>query len=141
MPQTSKGLERRYVMLQCMAGDSTSDEVLWYCLDAEPNKFKWAQAVAKALLPGRISVFPRQRWVNSFSSIQANVLLTLFNILQRAVPRWATKMNGARVLPLRVNPKRSDWDLPPSSDESSGEDNGVAESQIVLAHVGHRGLG
>ena len=128
LPSSQQGLQRRMVLWNCLTGDTATEKVRWHFqADGEqvPDKTKWAWAcrVAWALYPSIITVFPRHRWVSSLDSVQAYTLLSLHNVLERAILRWLKVLEGKVPSPVAVahDVNIGAWQLPEDSESDDGD--------------------
>jgi hypothetical protein len=107
----------------------------------------WACKCADAFFPAAIPKFPIQRWVTSLGPLQSYTLLTAFNILQQAVPRWIADLQGKPMAPLNRRDRQhqahsgSRWSLQSSDEEQEEAPQDMAEAAdlVVVAAVDEGG--
>ncbi len=77
-----------YDVCNVFVGEHDTDEIVEAKLDT------WAEQATEALLPQRLKLFARHRWVTSTECSGELTLLSLcHNVLPRAVTIWAQKLN------------------------------------------------
>ncbi len=103
LPKTDSGDKRRLVLSEYLVGDTTSDIMTLHALPGiMVNKWLVACKFAETLYPCGITIFPRQRWISPLDSVQGYTLLTLHNLLGRAVLQWLQVLSGRQSPPLVI---------------------------------------
>ena len=141
-------ISRRTALGQLLNGDWRSDAVDVCWSGRAPNKTKWAELAAECLLPHPLEVFPRNRWLQSISSVkQVMLLANVHNVLARSVPVWMTMLKGeASEHTTRLCIAARSWDLsddegaavgstprrPREGEEERGHQQGGSEGALVV---------
>jgi hypothetical protein len=110
-----------------LTGDLLDNEILWRRPQGAASKHEckaYAQDLAANLLPNRLVIFSRTRWMQSVTPIaEAALLANTHNLLPRAVMAWTSKTKGVdECKKSEFDPR---WDAISSDGEKEGED--VAE--------------
>jgi hypothetical protein len=116
-----KKVERRFALQELLTSDITLDEIILYKPGPPVDARQWCWKLSRLLLPQRVKIFQRRRWMSSASPLSEAALLdNTHNLFRRSVPRWCVLLKG------RVPPPMASWRPTPDSDDEAAcahEDN------------------
>jgi hypothetical protein len=106
MSHSESGATLKAVLRRHLHGKLSEDKIPFYTKARNPNKKKFAQFLAKRLLPTRIIIFARNRWLTTLAPLRTLALLdTVHNLLRRSVPLWVEKLKKGGHASLKVKKK------------------------------------
>ena len=95
LPATSHGLKQREILERDLAGDWEADDIAWYTLDKGDSPSAWAKRIVRALVPRRLVMFNRGRWLKSVDVIYAFALAcNCHRLMARGIPVWLLLLQG-----------------------------------------------
>ena len=145
LDKRAQGTRRRIILQESLGGDPAQDRIYWHHGGGEGAAVDikdWSSKVATALYPALIQPFPVQRWVSSLSTFQAYGLLTLFNILDRALERWLCVCEQRPTPPIRMqedvmhSSSGELWDLPLDDVVDRGREAEAEEEEEAAEETG-----
>ena len=132
------------VLRSLLTGDITDGRIqLYRPSGAGRQELKeYAESLASALVPSRLAVFSRTRWLTSSEPIADLALLAnTHDLLQRAVIAWCSNKTGSAQLEElleRLDDHAPEWDAIPSDSEDGEKDDKAAAGpgdQCAASHV------
>jgi hypothetical protein len=132
IPDTVKGLTRMAKLKTLITSDIHDEEIVVYHRGPFDLQ-KWASELSWELLPAKVKLFQRRRWMSSAGPLKECLLQdSCFKLLSRAVPLWIDKLSGKTSKPA----KQSSWEPDESDDDPVGN-----PAVVVLADLAEPGRG
>ena len=112
-----KALKRRHELWLLFTSNTCEERIVFHNPGLLVGRWAWATRVAHALLPKKVPVFQRHRWLNSLCPLsEYSLLFGVHNLGQRTVPRWLLALKDK---PLPTLIYSASWEL--SESESDDE--------------------
>jgi hypothetical protein len=102
LPATPAGMARRHVLETSLHGDMEADRIKWCVVGGADVTAvaAWSKRVADAMLPTKLKIFSRTRWLSLLDSLTDIALIaSMHNLLHRVLPLWKLQMKGQPITP------------------------------------------
>ena len=104
IPRTRAGKKRMVALKHKLCFDIQRIRIPIYYIGRRPQKHKWCWALAKLLLPSKVPVLKRQRWLTSLTPVsETSLLFEVCGIARFALPRFVLLLKGKTLPPLDLH--------------------------------------